>query len=159
MRRPRWLPLVGLVGALPALSAGVALAATIDCAADPAVDCSGTAGGDDISGSDGADNISGRGGGDTIYAEGGEDGVYGGDGDDTLKGGYGNDTVAGNAGDDQIWGEEGNDLLIGGAGNDGIDAEDGSVDTIDCGKGRRDTVYFDQGVDVVNKNCEKRVPR
>ena len=152
--RPRLRRLVAVLAlAAPlALGGGVALAATIDCGTDPAVDCYGTARPDTILGSQEVDGIHGRGSGDALWGNGGNDGVYGGDGDDTL---------GGNAGDDELVGHPGNDLLVGGAGNDEIsaDGDPGYVDTINCGKGKRDTVYFDQGVDIVSKNCERKFPQ
>ena len=62
------------VAALLVLGAGVALASTpIDCAADPAVDCYGTAHPDYIEASSGVDRIYGLGDFDLIYAYGGDD--------------------------------------------------------------------------------------
>jgi hypothetical protein len=39
------------------------------------------------------------------------------------------------------------DTVKGGAGNDNVQAADDAVDHIDCGKGRRDLVIRDEGMD------------
>ena len=105
------------------LAAGVAFAAEVDCTTDP---CLGTRGNDEIHGTENSD---------TIRALAGDDFVFSALGDDT------------------IYLDNGKDRADGGGGNDTIDAEDGNVDYIDCGEGRKDTVYYDVGIDTVT-NCE-----
>jgi hypothetical protein len=105
------------------LAAGVAFAAEVDCTTDP---CLGTRGDDEIHGTENSD---------TIRALAGDDFVFSALGDDT------------------IYLDNGKDRADGDSGNDTIDAEDGNVDYIDCGEGRKDTVYYDVGIDTVT-NCE-----
>jgi hypothetical protein len=97
----------------------------------------GTWNGDDLVGTPKRDIICGLPGGDKILGLAGSDSIDGGQGNDTLDGG------------------EGSDRLIGGAGYDVILAQDGQVDTIDCGPDY-DTVVADR-VDRVAKNCENVV--
>jgi Ca2+-binding RTX toxin-like protein len=133
---------VTLVAAvLLALTAGAALAATIDCSTaaggDERYDCWGTPDDDTLNGKPGPDDMVGYGG---------------------------NDTLNGFAGDDKINALEpkgsngvmGKDTVLGGPGNDTIAANDGVKDRIRCGKGSRDIVYFDKGKDSVLSGCERR---
>jgi Ca2+-binding RTX toxin-like protein len=141
MRRTTTVALVTTV--LLALTAGVALAATID-----PIDCSTTtAGGDkkyDCWGTKGDDTINGK------------------PGPDDMVGYEGNDTMNGFAGDDKIDalepGGNGNDTVLGGPGNDTIAANDGVKDDIRCGGGSRDVVFSDKGQvkDMVSSDCEWR---
>ena len=79
-------------------------------------------------------------------------------GDDTLAGRGGADTLSGGDGDDRIDGGSGADDLQGDSGNDTILAKDNEIDnTIDCGEGNNDTVYFDSGLEVPS-NCEVQNP-
>ena len=140
MQRRIWLPLLALVGALLALSAGGTLAATLVCALDPAARCAGTAGDDELYGEPGPDRIFGLGGDDSIFASYGDDRIEGNHGDDWLHGGPGSDTVLGGPGDDEIH----------------VD-DDATADVVDCGPGSRDEVWFDRGLDTF-KNCERKHP-
>ena len=94
--------------------------------------------------------------------------VLGGYGDDIIHGNelgnliqvQGNDTVYGGEGNDDLgavdW--EGNATIYGGGGDnvinvhDAIHPHDGGFDTVDCGAGDADTVYFDPNDTVVK--CE-----
>ena len=106
-------------------------------------------------GTRGDDTLTGTEGRDIIFALGGNDTVNGLGGADFLFGMRGNDTVNGDAGNDRLWGGPDNDTVNGGDGNDwihagyGVDAvnagngddlvwaaaDDGNVDTVDCGAG------------------------
>jgi Ca2+-binding RTX toxin-like protein len=76
--------------------------------------------------------------------------------------GYGgNDKLLGRSGGDYIYAEEsseneGEDVVQGNEGNDWILARDGVKDTIGCGTGRYDAVYFDEGIDIVASSCERK---
>ena len=181
----RTIKVVTMIVALLALTAGVALAATVDCSTDPSRACYGTSGDDTITGTEIRDEIDAFGGVDTVAGKGGNDAIYGGDGNDLrLSGDKGDDAVYGGPGSEVfIYGREGSDLLVGNLGrdniftsefpninpgvdtvragpdNDGIDAEDGFKDFIDCGTGDSDLVYFDRGLDAVASNCERQRPR
>ena len=72
--------------------------------------------------------------------------IDGGAGADTIWGGFGNDTITGGTQADDI---------RGGGGDDRIYAQDGAVDTIDCGDG--DDRAFTDANDVVS-NCEVDPP-
>lgn len=132
----RMILLVGIVVAPLTLGAGVARAARIDRDTDPAADYFnariGTA----------------------------DDRVEGENGDDTILGGEGGDWLEGNAGNDTLAADQGNDVFLGG-GHDIIysGGDPGFSDIINCGPGKKDVVSFDQGVDMVSKNWERRVPR
>ncbi len=105
---------------------------------------------------DGSTKLVGNGGNDKLSAFDHSDEVDGGAGDDQLAGGYGDDTVTGGPGRDQIHGDAPSSacnyiqcrLPFG---NDTIYAQDGEVDSIDCGIGN-DTAYVDAN-DVVS-GCE-----
>jgi hypothetical protein len=102
--------------------------------------------------------ISAAGGNDIISAGGGDDTVDGGAGDDFIDAGYGNDTITGGPGRDVIHAD-----LVGNDcgpvwcnfpyGNDTVYAQDGEVDTIDCGIAGDDTVYADP-IDHVSGDCD-----
>lgn len=106
--------------------------------------------------SDGSTKMAGNGGNDKLTSFDHADQVDGGAGDDQLAGGYGDDTVTGGPGRDQIHGDAPSSacnyiqcrLPFG---NDTIYAQDGEVDSIDCGIGN-DTAYVDAN-DVVS-GCE-----
>jgi Putative metal-binding motif len=59
----------------------------------------------------------------------------GGGGADTVITGAGAQTLGGGGGGDYLSAGAGEDSYLGGAGNDLIEADDGMVDTIDCGEG------------------------
>ena len=107
---------------------------------------------------------------------GGDDEVYGDEELDTIYGGPGNDYLTGELGSDAVYGGGGIDTIdaatdpedqpgyeifldksSGGRGNDTIFAVDGYRDRIDCGRGERDAVYFEPGLDTI-KGCEKKHP-
>lgn len=84
----------------------------------------------------------------TMSGEGGDDYLAGHDDVDVINGGPGQDYIVGGGGRDQI---------ASGPGTDEVDAEDGQVDTIDCGDivgsaDDPDTVYFDARMDDF-RNC------
>jgi len=131
------------------------------------------AGNDLVFGHGGNDEIYGDKGNDVVDAMGGNDTIYGGpDGDgssqgggqfavDNLEGGGDSDTVYGNGGSDWIDAAANDtagsvDISIGGRGNDHIDAGDGNVDIINCGRGK-DVAFIDVGVDTDIKGCEEKI--
>jgi hypothetical protein len=151
---------------------------------------SGGPGHDTIRGGPGQDHIdSGTKAADAIYGGSGDDEIddysyhsendrnvsdknllNGGPGDDWL---YGHNKLRGGPGDDHVIGSYayghpyrmidgglGKDSISSnGSANDTIRARDDLRDTVVCGGGF-DTVYFDRGMDSVNRfNCEKRVGR
>ncbi|HEX7278329.1 MAG TPA: polysaccharide deacetylase family protein [Solirubrobacterales bacterium] len=105
-------------------------------AASAAVVKRGTSGADSLVGSTAADTLVGRGGADNLIGRGGADKLSGGPGADRLLGGAGADR------------------LSGGGGNDRLLAQDGAVDTVNCGGGSLDTAIVDS-VDRVSASCEK----
>lgn len=168
--------LVAVMALALAVASGVALAATVNCTGG---DCEGTNKADTMNGTSGADYMRGKGGDDLMRGkdddemEGdqGADTIKAGDGDDSyLWGGFDNDAdkVYGEDGDDHIYAGYGKtkavDQAFGGPGNDTIDAAERSSigfkvakSIIDCGPGD-DTVFFDQGLDKVNRdNCENLI--
>jgi hypothetical protein len=160
------------------LSAGVALADTINCTANRA--CIGTDGPDTLNGSTGNDFMDARQDDDELFGIEGHDFMSGDafdapnndtstDGNDVVRGGPGFDELVGYGGSDLLSGgragdfifaeessvNEGEDTVNSGRGNDFIEARDGVKDTINCGKGNTDIVFFDKGgVDTVANNCE-----
>jgi Ca2+-binding RTX toxin-like protein len=128
--------------AVLALLGGVVLAATKTC---PETDCVGTREADTLTAeNDIAHNIAGLEGNDIIT---------GGSNGDTIYGDEGNDTITDNDNTlidvDVIYGDEGNDT---------IDVREGHnfPDIVDCGPGKKDTVFFDPADTV--KGCEKKNP-
>jgi Ca2+-binding RTX toxin-like protein len=101
----------------------------------------------------------------------GNDMLYGGDGRDSLYGFGGSDVLVGGGGVDYILAGEfrmgmgrpgfatsrnpGVDIVSAGAKGDHIEAIDRRRDIIDCGSGD-DAVWFDEGLDVVSPNCERK---
>lgn len=173
----RAMLLFGVVAMVVLLGTGVAFADTFDCIANRG--CIGTNGPDTLNGSTGSDYMDAMQDDDELFGNEGYDIMYGDafaapnndtstDGDDHLEGGPSFDELVGYGGADQLSGgddsdfifavessvNEGEDIVNGGSGNDFIDAQDGVLDTINCGKGRRDAVFFDKGVDTVANNCE-----
>ena len=124
---PKRVGLVALLAAaLTVLTAGVALAATIN----------GTTGDDRLSGTVAADTINGFAGNDDMFGLEGADTMQGGPGQDYMSGGLGNDQVVGGQGPDEIFGLAGNDRLSGETEGDQIfAANDGQRDMISCGSG------------------------
>ncbi|QEC49338.1 calcium-binding protein [Baekduia soli] len=81
----------------------------------------------------------------------GDDRLSGSRAGDVLRGGPGDDVFDGNAGDDLLDLGPGSDTVSDVAGDDRIEAQDGTVDHVDCGPGT-DTGFFDP-VDEV-RHCE-----
>jgi Ca2+-binding RTX toxin-like protein len=157
---------------------GVALADTIDCFSNRA--CIGTNGPDTLNGTSSWDQMDARQGNDVLYGHerydfmtgdaydahdtstDGNDRIAGGQNGDEMYGYGGNDRFLGRSGGDYIFAEEsseneGEDRVGGHEGNDWILARDGVKDTIACGPGRYDTVFFDNsGIDTVADNCERK---
>jgi len=108
----------------------------------------GKAGNDTISGAGGSDFLFGGLGNDTVSGEGFRDFVWGGPGDDLLAGGEGRDWIWGGWGADTMNGDGGNDRLF-------AAADDGAVDTLDCGENAddRDVAVVRTGDTTVN--CER----
>jgi Ca2+-binding RTX toxin-like protein len=176
MRRVSLL-LAIMVTALVAIT-GVALADAIDCFPDRA--CIGTNGPDTLNGTSSFDDMDARQGNDVLYGHerydfmtgdayeardtstDGNDRVGGGQSGDEMFGYGGDDKLLGRSGGDFIFAEEsseneGEDVVKGNEGNDWILARDGEADTIGCGTGRYDTVFFDQGgIDTVSNSCERK---
>ncbi len=157
------------------LSAGVAFALTVDCTAGRG--CVGTDEPDTLNGSVSHDDMDGRQAGDELFGNDGHDWMQGDayaptdsstDGDDRIFGGAGYDGMVGYGGSDFLSGggasdfieaiensnNPGEDTVNGGGGNDFIDAIDGTKDTINCGKGAKDRVFYDKSIDTVASNCE-----
>lgn len=156
------------------LSASVAFALTVDCTAGRG--CFGTDEPDTLNGSSGGDDMDARQAGDDLYggdghdwmsgdtygpadsSTDGEDRLFGGGGSDGMVGYGGGDLLSGGVGRDYLYAVElsngpGEDTVRGGRGDDFIDAIDGTKDTIDCGAGTKDRVYYDEGLDTI-KGCE-----
>jgi Ca2+-binding RTX toxin-like protein len=170
--------LLATMGMALLMSAGVAFADTFDCTVGRA--CTGTNGPDTLKGSAGSDYMDARQDDDELFGNEKHDSMSGAafdapdndtstDGNDLLKGGPGFDELVGYGGADELSGGDngdfifaeessakmGEDIVSGGRGNDYILARDGVKDTINCGKGNTDVVYFDKGgVDTVANNCE-----
>ncbi|MGI9099793.1 MAG: calcium-binding protein [Solirubrobacteraceae bacterium] len=132
-----------------------AFAGTDDIKGFQGQDCiDGATGNDTLDGGDDNDKLVGGSGNDRLRGADGRDSLFGGSGKDVLDGGDGRDRLAGGSGDDRLvggldadrlFGEGGKDRIVagdgrnvidGGAGNDSIEARNGEVDTILCGKGR-----------------------
>jgi hypothetical protein len=87
-----------------------------------------------------------------------DDRMFGGAGFDGMIGYGGDDLLSGGARGDFIDAKEnsenpGEDTVRGGRGRDFIDAIDETKDTINCGKGIKDEVFYDENLDTV-ENCE-----
>ena len=157
--------------------AGVALADNVDCFPNRA--CIGTNGPDLLDGTSSYDDMDARQSNDVMYGHerydfmagdsygardtstDGNDRLGGGQSGDELFGYGGNDKLLGRSGGDYIYAEEsseneGEDVVQGNEGNDWILARDGVKDTIGCGTGRYDAVYFDEGIDTVSSSCERK---
>ena len=102
---------------------------------------------------DGNDRIYGGGGRDALYGFGGSDLLFGGGGVDYILAGefrtrMGRPGVATSK-------NPGIDIVNAGPGGDHVEAQDRRMDIIDCGAGK-DAVWFDEGLDVVSPNCERK---
>lgn len=118
-------------------------------------------GGDDfLSGRAAADHLYGGRGADTLYAGRGADNVHGGRGNDRVRAGRGRDDFWGGRGADYIRAGYGADRLNGGPGNDTIlaTADDGVVDSVDCGSGRDDHARIRAGDNAVNCETVETLP-
>jgi Ca2+-binding RTX toxin-like protein len=106
------------------------------------------AGNDTVSGLGAADFFFGQKGVDTIDGDNGPDRLWGGSEGDILHGGDGPDWLWGGGGADELFGEEGNDRLF-------AAADDGAIDTLDCGEHAddRDRAVLRPGDTAVN--CER----
>jgi Ca2+-binding RTX toxin-like protein len=139
-----------------ALAAGAALAGPpLICPSGGL--CVGTPQPDTITGSGNVDQIFALEGNDFVDGWGGNDLIYGNEDADTLRGAEQSDVVHGNTGDDSIEADINDtagstDQSFGGAGNDTIHAQDGNVDSIDCGAGLLDQAFKDP-IDTVT-GCE-----
>ena len=166
-----------VVTALVAIT-GVAFADTIDCIANRI--CVGTDGPDTLDGTSRSDYIEALQGNDQLFGHesydvldgddfeardtstDGNDRLGGGQNFDELYGYGGNDKLLGRSSGDFIFAEEsseneGEDIVQGNEGNDYILARDGVADTIGCGTGKHDTVFFDAGgIDTVSDSCERK---
>jgi Ca2+-binding RTX toxin-like protein len=81
---------------------------------------------------------------DEMYGLAGRDDIRGKDGEDYIEGGTGNDDLFGQDDRDEIYGGAGLDRIVGGRGNDYINsADNGRVDTVDCGGGLNDRAVVD----------------
>ncbi len=126
-----------------ALAGGMVLAESKTCAT---LDCVGTREADTMTGRDNAsDRIAGMEGDDQIDGGGG-DTLYGDEGNDTIRDGSGALDV------DIVYGDEGNDTIH-------VNEFNGAAgDTVNCGPGTKDRVFFDKGADTIHKSCEIRKP-
>ena len=86
-----------------------------------------------------------------------DDPCYGSVGADVLVGTNRGETILLFAGNDFVDALKGRDAVYGGRGNDRIDVVDGYRDTVDCGRGRADTVHYDLVLDTI-KGCEDGRP-
>jgi hypothetical protein len=166
--------LFATMGMALVLSTGVAVALTVDCTAGRG--CVGTDDPDTLNGSIGNDDMDARQAGDELFGNDGHDWMQGDtyaptdtstDGDDRVFGGAGFDGMVGYGGDDLLLGgasgdfidaiensdNPGEDTVKGGRGNDFVDAIDKTKDTINCGNGTKDRVFYDKNLDTV-ENCE-----
>lgn len=75
---------------------------------------------------------------------------------DRLHGQGQRDVIYGNGEADVISGGKGSDVIGGGPGNDLIRTRDGSVDVIDCGRGRKDRAEVGPGDRVSGCEIVKR---
>ena len=111
-----------------------------------APDCVGTRAADTLTaGDDNSHNIVGMEGNDIITGGGFHDNIYGDEGNDSITDNEDTPDL------DFIWGDEGNDIIRVREGN-------GVGDTVNCGSGAKDKVFFDRDVDTIRSNCEIRNP-
>ncbi|MBA2714910.1 MAG: hypothetical protein H0U55_15315 [Rubrobacteraceae bacterium] len=98
---------------------------------------------DETSGTTTCDSCGGIGGG--RRSGGFQDAIYGDEGNDSITDDEDTFDL------DRIYGDEGNDTIRVQEGRNG-------EDTVNCGSGAKDRVFFDRGIDVINRNCEIRNP-
>lgn len=120
----------------------------------------GYGGNDLLRGKAATDHLYGGRGADTLYAGRGADDVHGGRGNDRVIAGRGPDSFWGGRGADYIRAGYGADRLNGGPGDDTIIAiaDDGVVDSVDCGSGTADRVRLRAGDNAVNCETVETVP-
>jgi serralysin len=123
----------------------------------------GNAGSDTLYGQRGSDHVTGQVGPDKLYGGLRSDYMFGGT-DDYVHGGADGDSLYGNAalgGVAHLYGEDGDDRIHVSQRQtqllNGKPVPPESKEIVDCGPGT-DTVLFDEGVDVVNANCEIKQP-
>ena len=106
---------------------------------------------------DGDDRLYGQSGSDSLFGMGGSDLLVGGDGveDHINATEHRYNGFDGPGPPPALSKNPGEDTVRGGAGTDHIYAEDGYIDTIDCGDGV-DAVWSDEGLDKVADNCEQK---
>ncbi len=176
--RRRAALVLSTVGLAVFLVAGAAYALDIQCQPGSNAagkECLGTSVNDTMTGTEENDDVRGMGGDDVVRGLGGVDALEGDDrevslslqGDDEVFGGSGGDDLVADDGSDLLSGGRGADSIdaleassnggvdtvVGGVGNDKVFADDGQRDVIDCGRGARDEVRHDAGLDEI-KNCE-----
>lgn len=145
MKRRVVLLVAAAVAAVLTLAGGVVLAESKNCAT---IDCVGTREADTITGRDAQpDVIAGMEGDDRIDGRGGSDQLYGDEGNDTIL------DDSGSLDADIVYGDEGNDTIY-------VNEANGAPagDTVDCGPGSKDKVFFDPGIDTISRNCEIKRP-
>jgi Ca2+-binding RTX toxin-like protein len=89
--------------------------------------------------------------------------IVGMEGDDIITGGGASDKIYGDEGNDSITDNEDSidlDLIYGDEGNDTINVQEGRTgeDTVNCGPGAKERVFFDRGTDTISHTCEIRNP-
>jgi Ca2+-binding RTX toxin-like protein len=108
-------------------------------------------GDDHLDGNEGRDVVKGKGGNDYLTGGSYRSGLKG--IADRLYGGAGDDIFEGSNGPDLITGGPGEDSVMAGPGNDGVDSNDGEMDFVGCGEGKKDWVDKDNR-DLLNPDCE-----
>jgi Ca2+-binding RTX toxin-like protein len=117
----------------------------------------GYGGGDQLVGGKGSDHLYGDAENDTFLWGGAHDDATNtctDKSDDYVHGGGGADKIIGGfaqGGADRLYGEGGNDIIEASQRHNSFSPV--TKETIDCGAGASDEVYFDKGLDIV-KNCE-----
>jgi hypothetical protein len=141
----RTIGAIALATVLVLLAAGATLAFQIVCGEGSQL-CRGSDNPDTITGSTDSDLILGEGGDDGIQA----DPAPSANADDEVRGGGGSDVII-----DSLPAID-SDVIFGGSGNDTINVREntGGADTVNCGKGNQDRVFFDVDIDTVAANCE-----
>ena len=138
---------LALAVAVLATAGGMVLAVTKSCLE---TDCIGTREDDTLTvGDENPHTIAGLEGNDTITGGPDHDTIYGDEGDDTIS----DNTGPGPGADHDL------DVIYGDEGNDTIDVRENEAgnDVVDCGPGKKDTVFFDEGSDTVTR-CERKNP-
>lgn len=159
MRHGQWILVALLVCGLTFTGVQTASAKLIN-GTKRADNLAGTARADVIEARGGLDAVSGRFGRDWIHGNGGADALLGNSHGDWIWGDGGDDVLDGGHGYDHIWGGWGADAIQGGGGKDVINssANDGLIDSIDCGSGV-DRVIAGRGDRVFNCETVRRLTR